>query len=127
MHDVEADQQADGREESEHPREEVEPLSFVPDHRVEEDVRLQYQQARSEEPSVAAITFARRIAEAVSLELANTLPPEERDKFRTKKKVGARLEELEKRAEAGLGPPRFIVSALRTLQAYGNTALHYEK
>ena len=90
---------------------------------VDEDVRRLYAEANRNPNSIAALTHGRRAAEAVCQALGERLPANLRDRFRGKA-LNGQLGILEDNVE---GVPRHVLAGLRTLQAYGNYASHYNQ
>lgn len=91
---------------------------------VRDEVEAKYQAARNDGETLAVMVLARQIAEAVSGEMCQRLPPELRAKY-SLKDLNGRLGILEEHA-GRVGVPRYVIAALRTLQAYGNCASHYQ-
>jgi hypothetical protein len=94
-----------------------------------EEVRLRYMEARRVEHTLEGIRLARIVAEAVCAALIEVVPDEQREKY-LGKELGTQIETLERlvKSERHRRPiPKAVIAGLRTLQAYGNYAAHYEK
>ena len=91
----------------------------------QEDVRLKYLEARREDKGSVSMGLAREVAEAVCDSAKLRLPSNLQGAYEKCADLGGRLGFLEKNADAAR-LPKVVLAALRTLQAYGNYAAHYE-
>ena len=93
---------------------------------VEEDVRLTYYEALRNERTYDALRAGRLVAEAVCSALAADLPDDKRRPYTRQNDLHARISILEQLPSDQRIVPGAVIAALRTLQAYGNYASHYD-
>jgi len=93
-----------------------------------DDVRLKYLEARRDEHTFEAMKLARQVAEAVCEALGGEMPEQKQTAYRGTLELNTRIRMLEEAFASGaVRIPSAILAALRTLQVYGNYAVHYQK